>query len=91
MPSNVGTWPEVRDRLNRILRGWATYFSYGTRLMAYRAVDSYVLERVRHCLRRRHKVQSRGAYRFSDQVVFGELGVLRLRHVHVGSLPSALK
>ncbi len=89
--SNVGPWPEVRDRLNRILRGWSNYFNYGTRLMAYRAVDTYVLERTRHFLRRRHKVHSRGAYRFSDAVVFGELGVLRLRHVHVGSVPSALK
>ncbi len=91
IPSNVGTWLEVRDRLNSILQGWSAYFSYGTRLMAYRAVDNYVLERARHFLRRRHKVQSRGAMCFSDDMVFGELGVLRLRHVHVGSLPSALK
>ena len=90
-PSNVGTWPEVRDRLNRILRGWSAYFSYGTRLMAYRAVDNYVLERVRHFLRRRHKVPSRGTLRFSDAVVFGELEVLRLRQVHMASLPSALQ
>ncbi len=86
MPSNVGTWPEVRDRLNRMLQGWSAYFSYGTRLMAYRAVDNYVLERVRHFLRRRHKVKSRAATCFSDDLVFGALGVLRLRHVHVGSL-----
>ena len=91
MPSNVGTWLAVRDRLNRILQGWSAYFSYGTRLMAYRAADNYVLERVRHFLRRRHKVPSRGATRFSAEAVFGELGVLRLRHVHVGSLPSTFK
>jgi len=91
MPSNVGTWLEVRDRLNRILQGWSAYFSYGTRLTAYRAADNCGLERVRHFLRRRHKVQSRGATRFSDEAVFGELGVLRLRHLHVGSLPSTCK
>ncbi|HEX2715882.1 MAG TPA: group II intron reverse transcriptase/maturase [Candidatus Acidoferrales bacterium] len=90
-PNNVGSWPEVRDKLNSMLQGWANYFSYGTRLMAYRAVDNYVLERVRHFLKRRHKVQSRGALRYSDNAVFGELGVLRLRHVHVGALPSASK
>src|SRR5579864_5529810 len=90
-PSNVAPWPEVRNKLNSMLQGWAAYFSYGTRLMAYRAVDQYVLDRVRHFLKRRHKVQSRGAIRYSDDVVFGELGVLRLRHVHVGPLPSALK
>jgi RNA-directed DNA polymerase len=84
IPSNVGTWPEVRDRLNQILRGWSAYFSYGTRTQAYRAVDNYVYDRARHFLRRRHKVQSRGTTRFSDEVVFGELGVLRLRHVQLG-------
>src|SRR5215510_9657793 len=31
VPSNVGAWPEVRVRLNQILRGWSAYFSYGTR------------------------------------------------------------
>ena len=49
-------WEEVRDRLNRKLRGWSGYFSYGTRLTAYRAVDNYVYQAVRHFLRRRHKV-----------------------------------
>ena len=83
MPGNVGTWEEVRDRLNQKLRGWSAYFSYGTRKQAYRAVDNYVYDSVRHFLRRRHKVQSRGTSRFSDEVVFGELGVLRLRRVHM--------
>jgi len=85
-PGNHEPWPEVAVRLNRVLRGWANYFDYGTRLMAYRAIDNYVLERVRHFLRRRHKVPTRGARRFSDQVVFGELGVQRLRPLHVGVL-----
>ena len=83
-PGNVGTWTEVRDRLNRMLRGWSAYYSYGTRMPAYRAVDNYVYQSVRNFLRRRHKVQSRGTGRFSDEVVFGELGVLRLRRVHLG-------
>jgi len=73
----------VQGVLNRVLRGWATYFAYGTRLMAYRAVDHYVYERVRHFLRRRHKVPSRGTERFPVEVVFGELGVFRLRRFHL--------
>jgi RNA-directed DNA polymerase len=84
VPSNVGTWSEVRDRLNRMLRGWSAYYSYGTRMPAYRAIDNHVYQSVRNFLRRRHKVQSRGTGRFSDEVVFGELGVLRLRRVHLG-------
>src|SRR6266700_3449783 len=81
VPGNKGPWPEVRDRLNRMLRGWSAYFSYGNRTQAYRAVDNHVSQRVRHFLRKRHKVQSRGTSRFSDDAVFGELGVLRLRQV----------
>jgi RNA-directed DNA polymerase len=83
IPSNKGTWEEVRGRLNQILRGWSAYFSYGTRTAAYGAVENYVYESVRHFLRRRHQVQSRGASRFSKEVVFGELGVLQLRRVKV--------
>jgi RNA-directed DNA polymerase len=54
--------------------------------MAYRAVDHYVHERVRNFLRHRHKVSSRGATSFSNAIVFGKLGVLRLRDVHLGPL-----
>jgi len=83
IPSNTGTWEEVRDRLNQILRGWSAYFSYGTRAAAYGAVDNYVYESVRHFLRRRHQVQTRGTNRFSIAAVFGELGVLQLGRLHV--------
>ena len=64
--------------LNRRLRGWATYFAYGTRVAAYRGIDHYVADAVQHFLRRRHKVPTRGTRRFGPQQVFGELGVLRL-------------
>ena len=83
-PSNHVPWEQVVAELNPVLRGWAQYFAYGTRLMAYRAVDHYVWERVRHFLRRRHKVPSRGTKRFSADVVFGELGVFQLRRFHLG-------
>jgi RNA-directed DNA polymerase len=84
-PANHEPWGDVVTQLNPVLRGWAAYFSYGTRLMAYRAVDRYVETRVRHFLRRRHKVPTRGTRRFSSDMIFGELGVLRLRRVHLGS------
>jgi RNA-directed DNA polymerase len=83
-PGNTGPWPKVRDRLNQVLRGWSAYFSYGTRTQAYRAVDHHVGDCVRHFLRRRHKVSSRGTRQFSDDVVFSELGVLQLRQVQLG-------
>jgi RNA-directed DNA polymerase len=90
-PGNQAPWPAVRDRLNSLLRGWSGYFGYGTRLIAYRAIDNHVSQSVRRFLVRRHKVPSRGTRRFSDEVVFGELGVLRLRRVHLGAPPCAAR
>jgi RNA-directed DNA polymerase len=75
---NQKPWPEVRDRLNMVLRGWSNYFGYGTTIFANRAVNNYVYDRVRNFLRRRHKVQSRGGTQFSGTEVFGKLGVLLL-------------
>ena len=89
VPSDTAPWDEVRDRLNQLLRGWAAYFSYGTRQTAYRAVDRYVHETVRGFLKRRHKVPTRGTRQFSEKVVFGKLGVLRLRRMHIGAPPTA--
>lgn len=84
-PSNQAPRADVVRELNRLLGGWANYFGYGTRYPAYRAVDNYVYERVRHFLRRRHKVRTRGTRRFSTAVVYRELGVVRLRdRLHLG-------
>lgn len=87
VPGNTGSWPEVRDRLNHLLPGGSSYFNYGTRLWAYRAVDHPVAERVRHFLRRRPKIASRGTCTLADEVIFGPLGVLQLRRGHLGARP----
>lgn len=91
IPGDMGTWPEVRNRLNRLLRGWSVYFSYGTRLQAYRAVDHHVYESVRHFLARRRNEPGRGTRRFSHDYVFGEGGVMRLRNAHIGPPPKAVR
>jgi RNA-directed DNA polymerase len=91
VPSNTAPWDEVRAQLNQQLRGWANYFAYGTRLMAYRAVDNHVYTAVRGFLTRRHKVPTRGTRHFSGEMVFERLGVLRLRRLHVGAPPTATR
>jgi RNA-directed DNA polymerase len=81
VPGNNDPWPDVRDTLNRSLRGWSNYFGYGSRRTAYRSVDQYVFERARWFLARRHKVQGRGNRRFPFDVIHRELGVLCLQRL----------
>ncbi len=89
VPGNKGAWPEVRDQLGRLLRGWSNYFGYGTRLQAYRAVDNHVYDHVRSFLAKRHKVKGLGSRHFPRKLVFGELGVPALRRRHTGPPPKA--
>ena len=91
LPGEMGAWPDVRNRLNSLLRGWSTYFGYGSRLSAYRAVDNHVYDRVRHFLARRHNEPGRGTRRFSHDYVHGEGGVMHLRRVHIGPPPKAVR
>lgn len=77
---NARPWPEVCDQLNNTLRGWQGYFGYGTLKRVYSEVDWYVANRVRHFLRRRHKVRSRGSRQFSTENVFEDRKVFKLGH-----------
>jgi RNA-directed DNA polymerase len=89
VPGNHDPWPEVGGRLNRSLRGWFGYFSYGTYRRVHRGVDRYVYERVRDFLVRRHKVAGRGSRRFSTDIVYGELALLRLERLPRPAPPCA--
>lgn len=90
-PGNKAPWSEVRVELNRVLKGWSGYFHYGTCTPAYCAIDHHVATRVRHFLVRRHKVPSLGTRRFSDETIFGKLGVVRLRKLARTPPPWALR
>ncbi len=88
-PWNVGAWTEVVKRVNRILAGWSNYFSHGTCYHAYRAVDNHLYDRVRHFLRRRHKVKSGGTSLLPTGKSLRDWGIVRLldvmqsrRHAH---------
>lgn len=69
---------EIVARLNRQLRGWANYFCLGSVSQAYRAVDSYVTNRLRRWLCKKHKVPGAGTSRFPDEYLYHELGLIRL-------------
>lgn len=78
-PANVESWPQTVRALNRVIRGWANYFSYGRQGQSYQAVDWYVINRVRNFLQRRHQVPTRGTRRFSARHIYDEQGVVRLK------------
>jgi RNA-directed DNA polymerase len=76
--SQSAPWPEVRDALNAKVRGWRNYFGHGSVARAYSIVNHYVEGRVRSFLRRRHlDTHVRGTRRFSEDTIFGPLGVYR--------------
>jgi RNA-directed DNA polymerase len=75
---NPASWEEVVRDLNRTVRGWAAYFSYGSCMKARRDVHLHLYHAVRRFLRRRHHVAGRGYRAFPEPVVFGKLGVLAL-------------
>jgi RNA-directed DNA polymerase len=69
---------EVVARLNRMLRGWANYFSRGPVSTAYRAIDYHAQDRLRRWLCGKHKVRGGGKSRFSPKRLYQETGLLRL-------------
>lgn len=69
---------EQVGRINRVLRGWANYFSVGTVTSAYRAVDQHTRARLRQWLCQKHRVRGQGYTRFSDSYLNGQLGLIQL-------------
>jgi RNA-directed DNA polymerase len=78
-PSQLTPLEVVVHRLNQMLRGWCAYFRYGTVVKTRSILDLHVEEKMRHFLRRRHKLGSTGEKRFPRTWIFGELGVVSTR------------
>jgi RNA-directed DNA polymerase len=89
VPGNHAPWSEVCDQLNGLLRGWRSYFDYGSHQRAFEAVDHHVLRSVRRFLVRRHKVPTRGTRRFTYTAVYGVLGVFQLNLRRHDATPCA--
>ena len=68
----------VVGRLNRLLNGWAVYFTLGQVSPAYAAIDQHATRRLRQWLSRKHKVRAGKKVRFSDERLWKEWGLTRL-------------
>jgi group II intron reverse transcriptase/maturase len=70
---------EMVGHLNRMITGWANYFSYGSIHRAYRVVNYHARQRLRQWLCRKHKVPGRGTARFPLEYAYHNLGLVELQ------------
>ena len=65
-------------RVNRITRGWGNYLHHGNSSQVFNSANSWLYQRVRLWLRKKHRGQSVGKsmyVRFSQEMIAEELGV----------------
>ena len=86
---NPRPWPELRDALNRLLRGWANYFSFGSSNGARQAVNNHLLERAHRFLSKRHKLRPHGTGRFWAKEIFGPMGVIDIQRLQLRRTANA--
>ena len=78
----------VVARLNRVLTGWANYFTLGQVSPAYEAVDRHATRRLRQWLCRKHQVRTGKEVRFPAMRLWSDYGLTRLT-LRTASFPWA--
>jgi group II intron reverse transcriptase/maturase len=69
---------EVVSQVNRIWRGWANYFCYGTYSPMWRFVHTHIRQRLRQWLCRKFKTVGQGYRQYPNSYLESELGLLSL-------------
>ena len=68
----------VVARLNRLLTGWANYFTLGQVSPAYVAIDRHATRRLRQWLSRKHKVRAGKVVRYPADRLWSDYGLTHL-------------
>jgi hypothetical protein len=69
---------EVVSKLNAKLRGWTNFFDLGTVSKAYRAIEAHTRDRLRQWLAKKHKVRGRAPLRWTNEILHGKLGLIKI-------------
>jgi RNA-directed DNA polymerase len=81
MVGNHMSWQSEESLIgdvNRRMRGWMNYFSYGTLWKTYHRLERFVQQRIRGWLVHKHRVGSRGECRYPVDYIYGPLGLVYL-------------
>ena len=78
LPKSV---PRLIAELNRHLRGWANYFAFGFPTPAFRAMDWYLLQRLRRNLRRRSQRGYKLPEGTTSDAYIRQMGLISLRRL----------
>jgi RNA-directed DNA polymerase len=73
------SWQSEEDlvgNVNRVIRGWLNYFSYGSLWKVYNQLQRFLQTRVRGWLAHKHRVEGRGECRYRATYIYGTLGLV---------------
>ena len=79
MIGNHMSWQSAEEligNVNRVVRGWLNYFSYGTLWKTYTKLESFLQSRVRGWLVHKHRVGSRGLCQYPAKHLYETLGLI---------------
>jgi RNA-directed DNA polymerase len=66
----------LAESVNRTVRGWMNYFSYGTLWKMYARLERFLQQRIRGWLVHKHRVESRGECRYPADYIYDRMGVV---------------
>ena len=67
---------ELVGNVNRVMRGWLNYFSYGSLWKTYNHLQRFLQARVRGWLVHKHRVEGRGECRYPAAYIYESLGLV---------------